>query len=352
MSRFTSARQGRCGRNFRLSRLHRFVPFTSREICYSASPHSFVWMVWSSIPACTASILAPDSYAGRIAAITRAERNRVSSGLKEVLVLGDSRMAEGFSTALADELALLDGFKFVNLTESASAVEHMGLHPARSRSFETHVTGRLWFPMASDMNQAAAEALRISMAAPLLRYGDCFRFASAFQTWSGRFRSVYRMHPARLGIPGRRCRFSSTSHCAYTKHSARAQRDCIPAISTKAGIMISSGTSYDPKTGQVTFPPRLTRLSEKPSKQPGAAIPIGNTTLPENAARWDPANLRSLFDQPNENCPCPHPTRSVCWRAGSFHYIPRRFPRCHDAEGCFFASRTNLQFSRETRILL
>ena len=68
------------------------------------------------------SILAPDSYAGRMAAITRAEKNRASSGLKEVLVLGDSRMAEGFSPVVANKLSSLDGFKFVNLTEPASAV--------------------------------------------------------------------------------------------------------------------------------------------------------------------------------------------------------------------------------------
>src|SRR5215813_5449124 len=61
------------------------------------------------------SILAPDSYAGRMAAITRAERNRVSSGLKEILVLGDSRMAEGFSAAIANNLSSVDGYKFVNL---------------------------------------------------------------------------------------------------------------------------------------------------------------------------------------------------------------------------------------------
>src|SRR5947207_11271739 len=34
------------------------------------------------------SILAPDSYAGRVAEITRVERERAPSGLKEVLVLG------------------------------------------------------------------------------------------------------------------------------------------------------------------------------------------------------------------------------------------------------------------------
>jgi len=56
------------------------------------------------------SILAPESYAGRVAALTRAEKDRVSSGLKEVLVLGDSRMAEGFSAAAADKVSFVDGF--------------------------------------------------------------------------------------------------------------------------------------------------------------------------------------------------------------------------------------------------
>ena len=35
----------------------------------------------------------------------------------------------------------------------------------------------------------SADPLRISMTAPLLRYGDCFHFASGFQRWSGRFRA-------------------------------------------------------------------------------------------------------------------------------------------------------------------
>ena len=63
------------------------------------------------------SILAPDSYAGRLAVITQTEKQRPASGLKEVLVLGDSRMAEGFSTTVADQLGSAAGFKFVNLTE-------------------------------------------------------------------------------------------------------------------------------------------------------------------------------------------------------------------------------------------
>ena len=67
------------------------------------------------------SVLSPQSYAGRIAEITRAEENRVSSGLREVLVLGDSRLAEGFSTSLANELSSSQGVKFVSLAEPAAS---------------------------------------------------------------------------------------------------------------------------------------------------------------------------------------------------------------------------------------
>src|SRR5437899_9314495 len=66
------------------------------------------------------SMLAPDSYAGRLAVITRAEKQRPPSDLKEVLVLGDSRMAEGFSTAVADGLASAAGLEFVTVVDYAS----------------------------------------------------------------------------------------------------------------------------------------------------------------------------------------------------------------------------------------
>ena len=134
------------------------------------------------------SILAPDSYAGRVAAITRAENQRPSSGLKEVLVLGDSRMAEGFSTAVADELGSAAGLKFVSLAEPASTIViwHYLLRevdPTAQRYWAIIV------PYGIGYEPKTAEGLRTSMAAPLLRYGDCFQFASAFQTWSGRFRA-------------------------------------------------------------------------------------------------------------------------------------------------------------------
>jgi hypothetical protein len=202
------------------------------------------------------SILASDSYAGRIAVITRAEKQRRSSGLKEVLVLGDSRMAEGFSAAVADKLSSVAGFKFVNLAEPASSVK---IWPYMLREVDP-TTRRYWaivVPYGIGYEPNNADNLRISMAAPLLRYEDCFNFASGFQQWSGRFRAfaacilrgsafqsdvvdllehpIARIRSIQLGPKRVRSRY------AYKGRNS----DLV-------------GTSYNPSTGQVTFPPQLT----------------------------------------------------------------------------------------------
>jgi hypothetical protein len=202
------------------------------------------------------SILAPDSYAGRMAAITRAEKNRASSGLKEVLVLGDSRMAEGFSPMVANKLSSLDGFKFINLTEPASAVniwDYMlrEVDPTRRRYSAIVV------PYGIGFEPNSADPLRISMAAPLLRYGDCFNFASAFQRWSGRFRAL-------TACILRGSAFQSDvvdflEHPIARIRSIQLGPKRLQAREVYKGQNYDIvGTFYDPRTGQVTFPPRLT----------------------------------------------------------------------------------------------
>ncbi len=201
------------------------------------------------------SVLAPDSYAGRMAAITRAERDRVSSGLKEVLVLGDSRMAEGFSPAIADKLSSLDGFKFVNLTEPASAVniwDYMlrEVDPTRRRYWAIVV------PYGTGFEPSSADPLRISMAAPLLRYGDCFNFASAFQRWSGRFRAFTACILRGSAFQSDVVNF--LEHPIARIRTVQREPKRLQARDIYKGRDYDIvGTSYDPKTGQVTFPPRL-----------------------------------------------------------------------------------------------
>ena len=207
------------------------------------------------------SILAPESYAGRVAAITRAEKDRASSGPKEVLVLGDSRMAEGFSAAVANELSSVAGFKFVNLAEPACAVNvwHYMLR-------EVDPTARRYWaivvPYGIGFEPSSADPLRISMAAPLLRYGDCFNFASAFQRWSGRFRAF-------TACILRGSAFQSDvvdllEHPIGRIRSVQLVPKWLQSREAYKGQNYNIvGTSYDPKTGHVTFPPRLTEAQRE-----------------------------------------------------------------------------------------
>ena len=201
------------------------------------------------------SILAPSSYAGRISRITRAEKERAPSALKEVLVLGDSRIAEGFSVTLANELGLPAGLKFVSLAEPAASA-NTWYYMLREVDPTARRYAAIVVPYGIGYEPNSADRLRISMTAPLLRYGDCFHFASGFQRWSGRF----------------------SSFIACILRGSAYQEDVVDLLShpvarmtniREAGKMNSGreykgrdydlvGTSYDAATGQVTFAPKLT----------------------------------------------------------------------------------------------
>jgi hypothetical protein len=207
------------------------------------------------------SVLAPDSYAGRLALITRAENQRSPSGLKEVLVLGDSRMAEGFSTTAADKLGSAAGLKFVNLAEPASSV-NTWYYMLREVDPEARRYWAIVVPYGIGYEPNTADPLRISMAAPLLRYGDCFDFASGFQRWSGRFMaftacilrgSAYQSDVVDL-LEHPIARIRSIQQEPNRLHSRAVY---------KGRDYDLVGTSYDPKTGQVSFPPQLTETQRQ-----------------------------------------------------------------------------------------
>jgi hypothetical protein len=207
------------------------------------------------------SILAPDSYAGRLAVLTRAEQRRPASGLKEILVLGDSRMAEGFSTTVADQLGSAAGFKFVNLTEPASTVSSW-YYMLREVDPAARRYSAIVVPYGIGYEPSTADPLRISMAAPLLRYGDCFNFASAFQRWSGRFAaftacilrgSAYQSDVADL-----------LEHPIARIRSVQQEAERLQFRAAYKGRDYDLvGTSYDPTTGQVKFAPKLTEAQRQ-----------------------------------------------------------------------------------------
>ena len=202
------------------------------------------------------SILAPSSYAGRVAEITRAEKERAPSGGKEVLVLGDSRIAEGFSATLANELGSPGGLKFVSLAEPAASA-NTWYYMLREVDPATRRYSAIVIPYGLGYEPNNADPLRISMTAPLLRYGDCFNFASGFQRWSGRFRafiacilrgSAYQDDVVDL-LADPIARIRSIQQAAMRIHSRAVY---------KGRDYDLVGTSYDATTGQVTFAPKLT----------------------------------------------------------------------------------------------
>ncbi len=201
------------------------------------------------------SILAPNSYAGRVAEITQAEKERASSGLKEVLVLGDSRIAEGFSTTLANELGSPAGLKFVSLAEPAASA-NTWYYMVREVDPTTRRYWAIVIPYGIGYEPNSADPLRISMTAPLLRYSDCFHFASGFQRLSGRFRAF-----TACILRGSAYQDDVVDLLEHPIVRMRSiQREFVGLHSReiyKGRDYDLVGTSYDATTGQVTFAPKL-----------------------------------------------------------------------------------------------
>ncbi len=202
------------------------------------------------------SILSPASYAGRIAEITQAEKERASSGLKEVLVLGDSRIAEGFSAMLASELGSSAGLKFVSLAEPAASA-NTWYYMVREVDPNARRYWAIVIPYGVGYEPNRADPLRISMTAPLLRYTDCFDFASGFQRRSGRWRafiacilrgSAYQDDVIDLlEHPIERMRSLQRKGAAMRSREIYKGRDYDLA-----------GTTYNAATGQTIFASKLT----------------------------------------------------------------------------------------------
>lgn len=201
------------------------------------------------------SILAPSSYAGRVERITLAEKKRAPSGLKEVLVLGDSRIAEGFSATLANEIGSAAGLKFVSLAEPAASANTWyymirEVDPTRQRYSAIIV------PYGLGYEPNSADPLRISMTAPLLRYGDAFHFASGFQRWSGRFRAF--LASLLRGSAYQDDVVDLLSHPVTRMMNIQQADTPHSGPEYKGRDYDLVGTSYNASTGQVTFAPKLT----------------------------------------------------------------------------------------------
>jgi hypothetical protein len=201
------------------------------------------------------SILAPSSYAGRVERITLAEKKRAASGLKEVLVLGDSRIAEGFSASMANELGSPAGLRFVSLAEPAASA-NTWYYMVREVDPTKRRYSAIIVPYGLGYEPNNADPLRISMTAPLLRYGDSFNFASGFQRSSGRFRAF--IAGILRGSAYQDDVVDLLSHPITLIKNVRLADKPHSESEYKGRDYDLVGTSYDASTGQVTFAPKLT----------------------------------------------------------------------------------------------
>lgn len=201
------------------------------------------------------SILAPSSYAGRVERITLAEKKRAASGLKEVLVLGDSRIAEGFSATLANELGSSAGLKFVSLAEPAASA-NTWYYMVREVDPTKRRYSAVIIPYGLGYEPNNADPLRISMTAPLLRYEDSFHFASGFQRWSGRFRAF--IAGILRGSAYQDDVVDLLAHPLARIENVRQADRTHSRSEYKGRDYDLVGTSYNAETGAVTFAPKLT----------------------------------------------------------------------------------------------
>ena len=152
-----------------------------------------------------------------------------------MLVLGDSRIAEGFSATLANELGSPAGLKFVSLAEPAASA-NTWYYMVREVDPTTRRYAAIVIPYGIGYEPNSADPLRISMTAPLLRYGDCFHFASGFQRWSGRFRAFIAC--ILRGSAYQDDVVDLLAHPVARMRSIRQADKCTPRRSTKDGITI------------------------------------------------------------------------------------------------------------------
>ena len=242
------------------------------------------------------AILAPSSYAGRIARITRAERERAPSGLKEVLVLGDSRIAEGFSAKLANELGAAAGLKFVSLAEPAASA-NTWYYMVREVDPTARRYAAIIVPYGIGYDPNSADPLRISMTAPLLRYTDSFHFASGFQRWSGRVRAFIASILRGSAYQDDVVDFLAHPIARITNVRQANQRHSGSEYKGREYDLV--GTSYDATTGKVTYAPKLTEAQRSAFRKSLIRPSESDTGYSLKLQRdWIPRIMKRYADSP------------------------------------------------------
>ncbi len=203
--------------------------------------------------------LQPDSAAGWVYHWDRYEKDRTSNSQKDILVLGDSRVVNGFSARVADELAFSEGYKFFNAAVSSTALRSWyyqirDLDPKGNR-YRAVVVPVTHYDLKGDAEDYNERVLDIQNLSPLLGASDLRDFAFSFSGWVGRVEAVKAILLRAFALRGDLIDF--IWHPRARLAALRARRD----LGTKLGYDYVgeqgdlSGLKYDGK--EITFPQGL-----------------------------------------------------------------------------------------------
>ena len=135
------------------------------------------------------SVLKPDSYAGRASRALREEKQRKASRLKEILLVGDSRIARGFSEGIANKTAAGRGVRFIKRVVPGSSPRTWYYLLREVDPLATRYQAVV-MPLKIDSWTQNSDGIQdIFTDAPLLRYSDAWSFASSFRKWNNQCRA-------------------------------------------------------------------------------------------------------------------------------------------------------------------
>jgi hypothetical protein len=135
----------------------------------------------------------PDSTTGRFEAVLRSERERRLTSRHEVLVVGDSRAAEGFSARVANSVAGGTGFHFSSAAMGGSGPRVWyyllrDLDPDASR-YQVIVLAVDDFADRDRQEDLADRLLDLHYVIRRLKFSDLWEFATSFPTPEMRFQA-------------------------------------------------------------------------------------------------------------------------------------------------------------------
>jgi hypothetical protein len=274
-----------------------------------------------------ARILDPDlSATGYLERIFSSEARRPSTGKKEVLVVGNSRIAEGFSAKTANGIQPQDNVWFVNFGVNATGVR-VWYYLVRDVDPQRNRYAAIAIPIddyddPDDYEDVADRASEMPLLANRLKFTDLLPYTLSFHSWKSR-REVLR-DALLLGVTYQRDFQLFVEHpirrlhkaADLRAHGAQMRYNYLGMNHSLAGLHV------DWAHERVTFPPSMTEQEQRDYSSRFFSRP---PQLERNRAfevRWLGAlvdlyrNSKTriiLFQPPRSPTPRPTPLKHLSW---------------------------------------